>query len=313
MIDWQRYNAYFNQIETNQEPMSHEIQVQIDDYLRPLLNIEQINEPVLIGEAYGFGNYTEVIIKIHNRPVDGEIGEMIPLDFTGEIAIRVLRADNDGEFFRERANQQRPLNNTADGHFQRTFGVLEGNNRTFVVQEWVPGETIEWLRNNSWNSNPLNSDNVQKIIRQIVQGIIVPAWAIATAETGVLWDIRDANFVISNYEQVDEQVTDGLKVKFVDIDNLRHVVEPAGNRIGQITQALRRLKKRVFEILKTDQGNWPNRPRNFKARFDEAYGGSEIENRLRALADGGPNDVQPVNKSLDQLIQAFEARGLLRP
>ncbi len=312
MIDWTPYDAYFNQIDTRQEPLKQSDRTDIEESLSQILGFSNNNDrQTQIGKAYGFGNHTEVVIRIESeKPLSGEIGKLIG-DFPGPMAIRVQRNAKGSTFFQQRARNNHPLNGEEHRHFQRTLGVISRDGRTFVIQEWVPGETIEWLRRNYLNNNPINGEMAQEILKQIVLGIIIPAWSIASQNTGVLWDIRDANFVVSGYDSP----VGPLKVTFVDIDNLRHLVEESDKRDGQIRAALTRLKTRMQAILEEDQGSWESRlrPTVFKKNFKNAFEESKLEKSLSEITEGHPNGVKTAELAFLDFLRRLQQQSLLRP
>lgn len=308
-IDWSKYRSYFSQINTRQSPVSAERCGQIEDLLADLFGIPESDCAGTLGTAHGFGNDTEVVIHLHAAPGAGTIADLAG-DCTGPLAVRIMREGRGSgtiPFLRQRAETGHPLNGPQDVHFQRSLGVLQRDGFNLVIQEWIPGETLEWLRRNYWNTCPLSGETAEEILRQILLGIVVPAWAVATPTSGVLWDIRDANFVVSNYDGASEP----MRVAFIDTWHLRHLDRVTANREGQINQGLRRLQRRVEEILR-DQGKWESRPPRFKQRIQRAFEASELSDCLRLLTNKKPPPVKHAEQACHDFLDQIREQGLLR-
>jgi hypothetical protein len=308
-IDWSKYLSYFSQINTRQLPVSEERRKQIENLLAELVEIPESDCSDTIGTAYGFGNDTEVVVHLHITLGSGAIANPAA-DFTGPLAFRIMREGrgNDTiEFLRQRVETGYPLNGPQHIHFQRSLGVIQRDGYNLVIQEWIPGETLEWLRLNHWNAHPLSGESAQEILRQILLGVVIPAWTVATVTSGVLWDIRDANFVLSGYEATSGQI----RVAFVDTWHLRHLTRPVPTREGQIKQGLRRLQRRMERIL-LNQGQWEMRPTRFRQRFEQAFEASELTQHLRLLADQEPPCVKSVEKVCRDFLDELREQGLFR-
>ena len=307
-IDWSNYLSRFSQIKTRQAPASEERRREIEDLLADLLETPATDNAATLGTAHGFGNDTEVVVHLPKTPKSGALAHLA-IDFTGPLALRVMRAGRGADtipFLRQRAETGHPLNAPQHVHFQRSLGVIQRDDYNLVIQEWIPGETLEWLRGNHWNTHPLSGETAQEILRQILLGVVIPAWSVASDTSGVLWDIRDANFVLSGYEARSGQ----LRVAFVDTWHLRHLVRTTANRDGQIKQGLRRLQRRMEDIL-LDQ-SWEKRPTRFRQRFNQVFEASTLANCLSMLPDKEPPPVQFAEKACHDLLSQLREQGLLR-
>jgi hypothetical protein len=263
-IDWSKYLAYFSQIKTRQTPISEDRRTEIEDLLVEVLELSGPDCPRYLGKAGGFGNGTEVVVHLNATPRSGTLGNLAA-EFTGPLAIRVMRKDKGADaisFFQQRAKTGDPLNGPEHVHFQRSLGVIQRGGYNLVIHEWVPGETLEWLRTNYWNTRPLSGDAAQEILRQIVVGVVIPSWATASDTSGVLWDIRDANFVVSGCEAPGGRI----RVAYVDTANLRHLITPTETRKGQIRTGRSRLRATMKRILKEAQGTWETRPISYEKK-----------------------------------------------
>ena len=311
-IDWAKYLAYFIQIDTLQTPISEDRRTEIEDLLVEVLEISVPDWPRHWGTASGFGNGTEVVVHLHATPRSGPLGNLAA-EFTGPLAIRVMRHNIGADtiaFFQQRAEEEHPLNGPEHVHFQRSLGVIQQGGYDLVIHEWVPGETLEWLRTNYWNIRPLSGDDAEKILQQIVVGVVIPSWAIATDTSGVLWDIRDANFVVSGYKK---DPGTRIHVAYVDTANLRHLIEPRENRKGQIRQGLSRLRATMKRILKEAQGKWETRPKSYEREFMSALEESGLLDCLSLLPDQEPPSVELAETAFHTFLNRIREQGLLRP
>jgi hypothetical protein len=310
-IDWSKYLAYFSQIKTRQTPISEDRRTEIEDLLVEVLEISGPDCPRHLGTAGGFGNGTEVVVHLNATPRSETLGNLAA-EFTGPLAIRVMRKDKGADaisFFQQRAKTGHPLNGPEHVHFQRSLGVIQRGGYNLVIHEWVPGETLEWLRTNYWNTRPLSGDAAQEILRQIVVGVVIPSWATASDTSGVLWDIRDANFVVSGYEAPGGRI----RVAYVDTANLRHLIKSTENRKGQICTGLSRLRSAMIRILKVAQGRWETRPKSYEREFTSALVASGLLDCLSLLPDQEPPSVELAETACHAFLNRIREQGLLRP
>jgi serine/threonine protein kinase len=310
-IDWSKYLAYFSQINTRQTPASEDRRTEIEDLLVEVLEISGSDCPKPFGTAGGFGNGTEVVVHLNATPRSGIQGNLAA-KFAGPLAIRVMREDKGDDaisFFQQRAKTGHPLNGPEHVHFQRSLGVIQRSGYNLVIHEWVPGETLEWLRENYWNTRPLSGDAAQEILRQIVFGVVIPSWAAASDTSGVLWDIRDANFVVSGYEAPGGRI----RVAFVDTGNLRHLIKSTENRKGQIHSGLSRLRNTMKRILMLAQGKWEARPKFYEREFELAFKASGLADNLSLLPDQEPPPVELAEEACHAFLNTIREQGFLRP
>lgn len=95
--------------------------------------------------------------------------------------------------------------------------------------------------------------------------------------SGVLWDLRDANFVVSDGEE--------LRVAWVDIGNLRHVVlDKRDRRVGQMNKGCSGIKTMIKRVLES-QGK-KRLPRGWKKQVDDIRENCGLDSALKALPGG---------------------------
>lgn len=301
-IDWSRYLMYFSQIETCQRPLGPAERTAVEELLADLLGFDPLTQ---WGTAGGFGNVTEVVVHLHARPRTASLREAAS-GFDRPLAIRVMRTGKGGliPFHQRRARTAVPLNGPEHRHFPRDLAAGCHRDRFFVLHEWVEGETIEWRRRNEWETRPPSGTDTQEILRQLLLSIVVPAWSEATETSGVLWDIRDANFVMSPGP--------APRLVFVDTGTLRHLVQPSKNREGQIGNGLRRLSATMKRILRA-QGRWRGRPRGWDRRFREILDASALEPALRTLPGGAGASVEQADAAARRLLTDLHDSGFFRP
>lgn len=309
-IDWSKYLAYFSEIKTRQTPVSEDRRTEIEDLLVEVLEISGSDCPRHFGTAGGFGNGTEVVVHLNATPRSGTLGNLAA-EFAGPLAIRIMREDRGADtisFFQRRAKTGYPLNGPEHVHFQRSLGVIQRGGYNLVIHEWVPGETLEWLRKNYWNTRPLSGDAAQEILRQIVVGVVIPSWATASDTSGVLWDIRDANFVVSGYEAPGERI----RIAYVDTGNLRHLIKSTETRKGQIRTGLSRLGSAMKRIMLA-QGNWETRPISYEREFTSALVASGLLDCLSLLPDQEPPSVELAEEACHAFLNRIREQDLFRP
>lgn len=308
-IDWSNYVRYFSEIKTQQTPISSIRREQIENQLEDLLQTSGTDQDQALGTAYGFGNDTEVIVRLHTIP-DDWLAEQAPTDITRPLAVRIMREGRGNKiisFLKQRSVSLHPLNAPEHRHFQRTVGVIQCDGLEVVLQEWIPGETLEWLQRNHWNDNPLDGARAREIVRQLLYGVVIPAWGAATGRSGVLWDLRGANFVLSNFQES----IGSCRLTFVDTWHLRHLTKSVANREGQINMGLRRLRRRIEDIL-LNQGIWENRPKRFQLEFKEAFESSQLAMHLCELTAQDQTNPEPAREACARFLESVDGRGLFR-
>jgi serine/threonine protein kinase len=63
----------------------------------------------------------------------------------------------------------------------------QGEERAFIIQEWVDGDSLEDLLRRRGPAEPFAGAVIRSILDQLLGGIIIPLWADGT----VGWDVRD--------------------------------------------------------------------------------------------------------------------------
>lgn len=300
-INWVRYLDYFKQIKTKQKPMDEAKRRHLECVLSALPGFDESDEAW--GTAGGFGNGTEVVIELHAKPKSADILKAMA-DFDGPLAVRVLRDKDAGDlvkFHGQRATSGKPVNGPEYPHFQRSFAGRCLGSYYVAIHEWMPGETLEWCHRNVWHENALEGRKAKEIIRQVLKGIVIPAWSAAMPHTGVLWDLRDANFVVSDGEE--------LRVAWVDIGNLRHVVlDKRDSREGQMKKGCSGIKTMIERLLES-QGK-KRLPRRWKKQMDDIRENCGLDAALKALPGGDAEKRQEAEGIVDGLIKQLEQAGL---
>jgi hypothetical protein len=302
-INWDRYLAYFDQIKTKQKPMEERKRDQLESVLSELLGFAAVVEPW--GTAGGFGNGTEVVVELHTRPQSDSWAKDLA-GFEGPLAVRVLRDKDAGDLVRfhaTRAKDGAPVNGPEFPHFQRSFAGKYHRSFAVAVHEWMPGETLEWWHRNVWNNHPLEGLKAKDIILQVLKGIVIPAWSAAGPQTGVLWDLRDANFVVCDDD-------DKLRVAWVDIGNLRHVtLNKIDSREGQMNKGCSGIKTLIQRILES-QGK-THLPRGWKKRMETILAEVGLNEKLKALPGGNDDSKAEAGQAVDALMKALIEAGML--
>jgi hypothetical protein len=170
-----------------------------------------------------------------------------------------------------------------------------GQDRAFVVQEWVEGTTLEGLRETS-----LDLGSVQTIIMHLVGHIVIPLWSVGT----VWWDLRDANLCWNR---------DSSTLSLIDTESLGAYSQEILARADRWTQrekgrvaALRRCRQMVARVVAA--GSVRARPKLERAvaRAFTRY----LEHPLAALGRD-PDAPGLARHALDQLL--YDIAVLPRP
>lgn len=302
-IDWIDYDRLFSEIKTRHQPLGDEERNHLATLFGELLGYSTSTEPW--GIAGGFGNETEVVIQLQEPPPHRSNTVSFGLSERQQ-ALRIFRAQKGGRtylFQQERIASGRPVNDESTCHFQRVFDVGEHQGFQYVIHEWVEGPTLEWCHRNLWATNPLNGSVVQGFLHDLVVGIVLSSWREATATSGVLWDLRDANFVV-------EPTHDGERLVLVDTGNLRHLLQQRNNREGQINTAIKRLRT-MSERLLASQGRWPEQQRSWKRNFTRVWEESLLGDAFIGFANQQVEESE-VFRAYEGLIEGMKEEGLFR-
>ncbi len=302
-IDWEGYDRLFYEINTKHKPLSNTERRLLEERFQDLLGYP---EGATWGKAGGFGNETEVVVALNQPPQHPMFANLVD-GLQRSLALRIFRKNKGTRtlaFQKQRMELGLPVNGEGALHFQRVLAAGECNERGYILHEWIEGPTLEWCHRHRWSQAPLSGMEAKSLIQDLVLGVVVTAWREASTTSGVLWDLRDANFVV-------EPVEDMHRLVLVDTGNLRHLLLERDNREGQIQAALKRLKAVTLRILGS-QGTWESQPRSWKRLFAESWDSSLLAQHLVDFANQ-VGDEQVVMDAFARLQDAMEAQRLLRP
>jgi hypothetical protein len=178
----------------------------------------------------------------------------------------------------------------------------QSQERAFIVQQWVEGDTLEDLLRRRWPGRPADGACVRSILQQLLGGIIIPLWGQGT----VWWDVRDANYCYS-------AATDRLAL--IDVDSLGAYAEEilhtphvwAKRDKGRAT-ALARLRQMAVRLVLA-QGLRGRQ--KVEASLSEVWQ-AELEPALSGLGKGAGR-THEAEVALQRFFDHLESRGLLRP
>ncbi|TNE51311.1 MAG: hypothetical protein EP343_04255 [Deltaproteobacteria bacterium] len=302
-IGWEGYDRLFHEINTKHKPLEDAERNLLEDRFQELLGY---SDGARWGEAGGFGNETEVVVALSQPPPHPMFANLVD-GLRRSLALRIFRKNKGARtlvFQKQRMELGRPVNGEDALHFQRVLAAGECHERGYILHEWIGGPTLEWCHRHRWSQTPLSGVEAQSLVRDLVQGVVVTAWREASTTSGVLWDLRDANFVV-------EPAGDTHRLVLVDTGNLRHLLLERDNREGQIQAALKRLKAVILRILGS-QGAWEGQPRSWKRLFAESWDSSLLAEGLIDFANQ-VGDEQAVVDAFARLQNAMEEQGLFRP
>src|SRR5262249_19091745 len=138
--------------------------------------IQQHHE--LWGEASPPGRFAATVVRlsssVKHRYVDRATSEGVP-----EVAVKVFKTTPDARREAQRVvpflhEELHRLPGWPNASIQRPFDANFRGERAYIVQEWVPGHTLE-------EASP-SSAQVRSIVEQLLGKIVIPFWA-----SGTIW------------------------------------------------------------------------------------------------------------------------------
>jgi hypothetical protein len=154
--------------------------------------------------------------------------------------------------------------------------------RAFVIQEWVEGESLEYLLRTRWQTEPIDGEQVKSILSQLFGQIIIPLWS----EGIVWWDIRDGNYCYDCHTG---------RLKLIDLDSLAAYIDEI------------RLTPKIW--TKRDKGRMTALARlhTMTLRLLLAQGIRPKERFKRVCAEAWTKEVEPVLSQLGKKTGQNEA------
>ena len=307
-IQWKSYDS-FNWEKSQQQPMTQIEKDIVSDFVADILKLSSKDYQQIWGEASPPGRYASTVIHLFPQVSNCYQNQAHSLGVR-EIGVKVFKTTKDAQreakrivpFHREYIHQLPGLPNT---HIQKSVdaGIKQDQQkqeRAFVIQEWVNGDSLEYLLRQTWNRQRIDGNVVKSIVNQLLVNIIIPLWRKGT----IWWDIRDANYC---YDE------SSGKLKLIDSDSLGAYVSeilPTPNiwlkRDKGRKTAIARLRQMTLRILLAQGiGN----KRKLQMICAEAWA-NELEPVLCQLGKQEQEDVE-VLSSLQRFFQFLEKENCL--
>lgn len=251
MIGWSDYDG-FAWATAKQRPMAGEDREIVASLAADILALADIDRGKQWGLASPPGRFAATVIRVSAK-VSPKFAGAAAAHRIDELGVKIFKTTADAQkearklvpFHRSQIGQMPGLPHP---HVQMSLDAgtardARGTERGYVVQEWVPGPTLEDCVQRIWPNCPIEGGEACQIITQLLGKIVIPLWQKGT----IWWDIRDANFCYGG---------EPLRLKMIDVDSLaayaQEILE-AGSRWnarekGRLT-ALARLRQTILRIL----------------------------------------------------------------
>jgi hypothetical protein len=176
-----------------------------------------------------------------------------------------------------------------------------GEERAFIIQEWVDGESLENLIRRYWPAEPSDGTLARSILEQLLGGIVIPLWGVGT----VWWDVRDANYCYSARSG---------RLKLIDLDSLAAYADEiletpqvwTRRDKGRVT-ALARLRRLSVRLL---LGQGLRNKKRIETSLTQAWE-NELEPTLYRLGKEREQKLLPVD-ALERFFHQLDERHCFR-
>jgi hypothetical protein len=300
-IDWSSYER-FDWAGSSQEPMGNDERAEVAAFATAILALPAEHNQIFWGEASAPGRFAATVVRV--RPgIAHRYLERAGSEGISEVALKIFKTTQDARregqrvvrFHREELHR---LPGWPNAHIQKPLCAGLGTagacgERAYIVQEWVPGNTLDELTSKS----SLKGPEVRSIIEQLFGRIVMPLWSKGT----IWWDFRDANFCY-------DATTESLKM--IDVDSLAAYAEEilttpdlwTRREKGRAT-AIGRLRQMTSRLIRAQSHPVSSREARFRAAWQ-----AELEPALSALSK---SDSLDANLSLSVFLRCLESEGLL--
>lgn len=199
-IDWAEYDN-FDWAGSSQAPLPGPRREAVAELVADVLGLSAEQRLAAWGSASPPGRYAATVVRVRSG-VRHRIQERAAEAGVADVGVKVFKATPDARreaakllpFYRHHIHRLPGLpNQRVQRHLEA--GALTdrlGEERAFLVQEWVEGDTLEELVRRRWPGAPIAGTLARSLIEQLLGGIVIPLWAAGT----IWWDVRDANYCL---------------------------------------------------------------------------------------------------------------------
>jgi hypothetical protein len=205
------------------------------------------------GAASPPGRYAATVVRVF-RDVGHRYQEQAAASGVAEVGVKVFKTTSDARHtarhllpFHQRDLSRLPGLPNPRVQCSLAAGMARdgrGEERAYVVQQWVSGDTLEDLLRRRWKERGATGACIRSILEQLVMGIIIPLWGEGT----VWWDVRDGNYC---YDSAADRLT------LIDVDSLAayadeilHTPHAWARRDKGRATALARLRQMTLRLLR---------------------------------------------------------------
>jgi hypothetical protein len=213
-LDWSAYDG-FDWANARQFPLAEQGWRDVEEFVAGLLHLPEDTRHTIWGSASPPGRYAATVVRIAPEAAHA-FAERAAARGIAQIGVKVFKTTPDawreGRSLVEFHNHRLPrLPGLPHPRVQRSLeaGIHRqgGQERLYVVQEWIAGASLEDLLRRVWPREPLSGSQARALIEELLGGIVLPLWSVGT----VWWDVRDANFC---YDRECEHLV------MIDVDSL---------------------------------------------------------------------------------------------
>ena len=201
VVDWQAYDG-FDWAGARQSPMTPSQRVAVVEMVADVLKLPRDVRGSAWGIASRPGRFAATVIR-HMSGIGHCYQNQAAAAQLDAIAVKVFKTTADAQREAERIVpfHQRFLSRLPglpNKRVQRSVAAgscrdRNGEERAFVVLEWINGDSLEDLVRRKWNRAPIDGAVARSLMEQLFGDIVIPLWSQGT----VWWDVRDANYCYS--------------------------------------------------------------------------------------------------------------------